>query len=454
MTGLKADLKKRGSMAEKIPRVVIVGAGFGGINLARELRHAPVQVLLIDKNNYHLFQPLLYQVATSGLSATEIAYPVRAIFRRQRNFLFRLTEMTGADLDQKVVYTTSGPIEYDYLVLAPGGETNFFGNRSVEEYGFGLKDLDDAIGVRNHILKMFEWSVQETDEERCAALRTFVVVGGGPTGVEAAGALSELIRLALTKDFPEINIESVRVILLEAMDKVLAGFPEELSARAAETLRQKQVEVRFGAAVESYDGRVVTLKDGEQIPAYTLIWAAGVRAVSLLERAGLTVARQGRVVVEPTLQVPGRPEVFVVGDAAYLEDEQGQPLPMVAPVAIQQAKAAARNIIRLVKGEEPQPFHYKDPGSMATIGRNAAVARVGRFRFHGFIAWLAWLGVHLIWLIGFRNRLLVLINWAADYLFYERAVRLILPDGDPKTDDTPWPLRVFSFPVPEERERV
>lgn len=406
------------------PTVIIVGAGFGGMNAARALRRAPVNVILIDKNNYHLFQPLLYQVATAGLSPTDIAYPVRAIFRKQKNFSFRLAEVTGVDVHRRLVTTNYEALPYDYLILAAGGETNFFGIESVMENAYDLKNLQDAIDIRNHILSMFELASQIQDQTACQALRTFVIVGGGPTGVESAGALSELIRLVLRKDFPNLDFSNVRVIILEAMDRLLAGFPEDLGEAALRTLRQKRVEVRFGAQVSSYDGREVLLTNGESVQACTLIWAAGVRAAGMLSWLGLPQAKGGRVMVEPSLQTPDYPEVFVIGDAAYQEAE-GDPLPMVAPVAIQQGKTAARNIERLIAGEAPLPFEYKDPGSLATIGRNAAVARVGRLKFSGFIAWVVWLVVHLYWLIGFRNRLLVMINWAWDYFFFDRGVRLI-----------------------------
>jgi NADH dehydrogenase len=426
-------------MAERSARVVIVGAGFGGLNAAKALANSPLQVNILDKHNYHLFQPLLYQVATSSLSATDISYPVRAIFRKQENVRFRLTEVEHIDLDAKIVHTSTGPMEYDYLILAVGGETNYFGLESVMKHGRGLKDLQDSITIRNHILRTFELSTQEQDPQVCQALRTFVVVGGGPTGVEFAGALSELIRLVLSKDFPELDFSDVRVIILEMTDRLLVGFPEDLALKAAKELRAKHVEIHFGTRVSDYDGRRVVLDSGEEIPAFTLVWAAGVKASSLVDALGMQQASKGRLVVDPTLQLPGHPEVFVVGDAAFLEQD-GEPLPMLAPVAIQQAKQAARNILHLQAGRSPQPFQYDDPGSMATIGRNVAVARVGRFKFHGFLAWLVWLGVHLVWLIGFRNRLLVLINWAADYLFYERAMRLITPDSALNTKTAPWEL--------------
>jgi NADH dehydrogenase len=410
------------------PKVVIVGGGFAGINAAKVFKDQPVEVVLIDKNNYHLFQPLLYQVATAALAPSEIAYPLRAIFRKQKNLKFLLANVQAVDFDRRVVQTSGGPVDYDHLILAVGGETHFYGLDSVARYGFDLKDLEDALGIRNHLLRIFEWASQERDPQALEALLTFVVVGGGPTGVETAGAFSELIRLVLAKDFPEVDFSDVRVILLEAGDRLLAGFPTDLASSAVETLRKKGVEVRFGAAVNGYDGKLAALEDGQVIPAFTLIWSAGVRAQSLVNQLGLPQGRQGRVLVEPTLQVHGRPEVYVTGDAAYLE-ESGQALPMMAPVAIQQGKTAARNILRRMDGKPLLNFHFQDPGSLATIGRNAAVARVKGLKFHGFAAWLVWLAVHLFWLIGFRNRLLVLINWAWDYFLVERAVRLITPDG-------------------------
>jgi NADH dehydrogenase len=415
-------------MNEKRPTVLIVGAGFAGINAAKVLRDAPVNVVMMDRNNYHLFQPLLYQVATAGLAPSEIAYPVRTIFRKQENFEFRLDEVWNIDLERKVVHASNGSISYDYLILAVGGESSHFGLDSVARYGFDLKDLEDALTLRNHTLRMFELAAQETNPCVLRALNTFVVVGGGPTGVEFAGALSELLRLALSKDFPGKDFKDVRVILLEARDRLLVGFPENLARSAATTLEKKLVEVRFGSEVIDYDGRRVMLRGGEAIPAYTLIWAAGVRSEGLMDKLGLEQKSQGRVVVEDTLQVPGYPEVFVTGDAAYLQAD-GEPLPMMAPVAIQQGKTAAGNIRRLIDGRELEAFDYRDPGSLATIGRNAAVARIGNFKFRGFPAWLVWLAVHLFWLIGFRNRLLVLINWAWDYFFFERAIRLITPEG-------------------------
>ena len=406
------------------PTVVIVGAGFGGLRAARALRKAPVDVVLVDRRNYHLFQPLLYQVATAGLEPEQIARPIRAVLRRQKNFEFRMTEVTGLESGAKRLLTADGPIAYDYLILAVGGETNYFGLPGVPEHGFGLKDVPEAIRIRNHVLHAFERAMLEPDPERRRAELTFVVAGGGPTGVEMAGALSELIRLVLVKDYPRLNIKDVRVLLVEATDRLLSPMPARLREAAAETLWRKHVEVRFGATVADYDGKRVVLKSGEIIPAGTLIWAAGAKAVQLTSHLGLPTVRQGRIPVSDTLQVSGHDGIYVIGDAAYLEAD-GEPLPMMAPVAIQMAETVARNIRRQLDGATPIPFRYRDPGSLATIGRNAAVAYIWGIGFTGFPAWVVWLVVHIIQLIGFRNKLFVLLNWAWDYFFYERAARLI-----------------------------
>jgi len=415
------------------PRVVIVGAGFGGLRAARELAAAPVRVTLVDQRNYHLFQPLLYQVATSMLPPESIAYPVRTILRRQENLEFRLARVESVDFDKRELSTSEGAIGYDFLVLAVGGRTNFFGLESVAQHGFGLKDLDEAVNIRNQILRSFELALQEPNAERRRAHLTFVVVGGGPTGVESAGALSELVRVVLAKDFPTLEIKDVRVVLLEATHSLLSALPEKLREATAQRLWKKYVEVRFGAQVIEYDGERVCLAGGEVIPARTLIWAAGARAAGIVEQLGLPLGPQGRVRIRDTLQVPGHDEVFAIGDAAVLVLD-GQPLPMMAPVAMQQGLAAARNIARAIEGAPLEPFVYRNPGSLSTIGRNAAVAQLGRFAFTGFFAWLLWLAVHIAQLIGFRNKLLVLIEWAWSYFTYERAVRLITADQVRKRD--------------------
>lgn len=407
------------------PHIVIIGAGFGGLRAAQRLAGKPVRVTLIDRRNYHLFQPLLYQVATAGLSPDEIAYPVRSIFQKQKNLDFLLAEVTGVDFSAKTVQTSRGPLVYDYLIIAAGAAVNYFGNETLSRHALVLKDVTDAVQVRNHVLRMFELADSESDPAVRRALLTFVIVGGGPTGVESAGALSELIRLVLRRDYPRMDIRDVRVILLEAADALLAGFPAHLQQSTLRALAAKHVDVRLGVKVAGFDGQQVTLGDGVVIAAHTLLWSAGVRAAALLDRLGVAQAAQGRVRVLPSLQLPEHPDAFVVGDAAYVESETGAPLPMMGTVAFQQGVAVAQNIVRLIAGESPRPFRYSDPGSLATIGRNAAVARIGRWTFSGFAAWVVWLVVHLIGLIGFRNRLIVLINWAWDYFFYDRAVRLI-----------------------------
>lgn len=413
------------------PHIVIVGGGFGGLRAARALAKAPVRVTLIDRNNFHLFQPLLYQVATAGLAPEEIAYPLRGIIRRQKNLEFRMTEVQRVDADHKTLHTDSGEISYDYLIMAAGGTTNYFGMQSVEEHSFGLKEIHEATAIRNHILRQFELAGQESDLQRRRALLTFVVVGGGPTGVECAGAISELIRLVLTRDYPRLNLKDVQVILIEAADRLLANLTADLSAETAAVLTRKHVDVRFGCTVAGYDGHVLQLKDGTPLPTHTVIWAAGVRAAPVMDTLGAAQASLRRVRVTPTLHLPERPEVFVIGDAAYLEGPDGKAYPMVAPAAMQQADFAVRNILHQLHGETEENFQYKDLGSMATIGRNHAVAMVNGIKFRGIFAWFVWLLVHLMQLVGFRNRLAVLFDWTWSYFSYDRSVRLIWPEeGD------------------------
>ena len=414
--------------AQSLPHVVIVGAGFGGLRAARALSHAPVRVTLVDKNNYHLFQPLLYQVATAGISPDEIAHPVRGILRGQKNLEFILAEVKQVDLPGKKLQTSAGEITFDALILAAGGVTQFFGIESLERNAFGLKNIGDATSVRNHLLTMFELANQEQDVAIRQSMLTFVVVGGGPTGVETSGALSELTHLVLSKDYPHMNFADVKIILLEAFDRLLPAFPAELSENTLQVLRRKRVDVRFGAAVTDFNGARITLKSGEIIPTQTVIWAAGVKAAPVMATLGIPQSSLGRIAVEPTLQIKEYPNAFVIGDAALMLDAaNGKPLPMVAPVAMQQAEVAVKNVLALLNGRSLINFSYKDPGSMATIGRREAVARLGTLKFRGAIAWLIWLFVHLMQLVGFRNRLLVLVNWAWDYLFYDRAVRMIGP---------------------------
>ena len=414
------------SPAEK-PHIVIIGAGFAGLEAARALNGAPARVTLIDKHNFHLFQPLLYQVATAGLSPDDIAHPVRAILRDQDNLEFRQAEVTAVDLSKRHLATTTGDITYDYLIVASGATHNFFGLRSVAENGFGMKTITEAISIRNHVLSMFELAAQESNPDIRRALLTFVVVGGGPTGVESAGALSELVYKVLTKDYPRLNFKETRIMLLEAGNSLLPAMPPDLQDVTASTLWNKKVEVRFGAMVTDYDSLKVTLKGGEIIPARTLIWAAGVRSSELIDKLGVQQGSLARAVVTPTLQLPQYPEVFVIGDAAHCESG-GKPLPMIALVALQQGKTAAANIWSLMYGHPLHTFSYLDLGNMATIGRNAAVAKIGWLKMKGLPAWLLWTFIHIIRLAGFRNRVFVFWKWFWDYLFYNRAVRLITKD--------------------------
>ena len=416
------------------PRVVIVGAGFGGLRAARALAKAPVDVLLLDKNNYHLFQPLLYQVAVAALTPSEIAYPVRSILRKQRNLEFRVVTVTGFDLTRRAVITSGGEIPYDYLIVASGAATNFFGLTDVEKNGFDLKDLPRALRLRNHLMRCFEGAIATLDPVKRRALLTIAVVGGGPTGVEVAGAVSELLRRVLTRDYRAIPQGEIQVVLLEAGARVLATMPDSLSLAAAKSLTGLGVDVRFGAIVSAYDGTTVTLKDGRTLAAKTLVWAAGVVASPLTKAAGVPLHRSGRILVEPTLTIARHPDVYAIGDSAYLETAGG-PVPMLAPPAMQMGTCAARNVLHRLDGSPLEAFRYKDPGTMATIGRSAAVAVLGGFKFRGLLAWLIWLFVHLVQLIGFRNKLVVLVDWAWQYLFYRPSSALIVGESEP----TPLP---------------
>ncbi len=408
-----------------IPHVVIIGAGFGGMEAARRLAHAPVLITLIDRQNYHLFQPLLYQVAIAGLVPSQIAYPVRTIFRNQHNLTFQMGEVTAIDFDARFVKLHGSVMAYDYLILSVGGQTNFLHLGSVEENAYQIKDINSAVSTRNHMLEMCERASHEADAQVRRAMLTFIVAGGGPTGVETAGALSELIRHVISKDYPHMDLDEVRVILLEASDHLMAAYPDGLRKATHRLLGRKHVEIMLNTRVTDYDGSLATLQDGSRLPSRTLIWTAGVRAADLADHLGAQQATAGRLATTSTLQLPGHPEAFAIGDAAHSVDAAGQPLPMLATVAQQEAKSVAASIRRMLRGEAPLDFRYKDPGLLATIGRNAAVARIWGLSFSGYSAWLIWVMLHIYRLIGFRNRLLVLINWAWDYIFYESQVRLI-----------------------------
>ena len=406
------------------PRVVIVGGGFGGLATARALRGSPARVTLIDRTNHHLFQPLLYQVAMAGLSPADIAAPIRSILRRQKNVAVLLAEVVGVDFQASEVILRDARIGYDYLVLATGGRTSYFGHDEWEVFAPGLKDLDDAVEIRRRVLLAFEAAEKESDAARRRELLTFVVVGGGPTGVELAGAIAELARFVLARDFRTINPSAAEVLLLEGGPRILPSFPEELSQSAARQLAELGVSVRTGAQVTNIDERGVYLGE-EVIKSATVIWGAGVRATALTAALAVPLDRAGRVLIEPDLTLPGHRNVFAIGDMASFLHQTGQPLPGVSPVAIQMGAHAARNIKRGIEGQPYRNFVYVDKGSMATIGRRRAIADFGSFRLSGFLAWLAWLVVHIFFLIGFRNRLAVIFNWAWSYFTYERGARLI-----------------------------
>ncbi len=405
------------------PHVVIIGAGFGGLTAAQALKRAPVRITLVDRTNHHLFQPLLYQVAMAGLSPADIAAPIRSVLRKQENVTVLLDEATGVDFAEQVVSLRDGRLKYDYLVLATGGRTSYFGHDEWEKFAPGLKDVDDAVEIRRRVLMAFEAAEKESGAERRRELMTFVVVGGGPTGVELAGAIAELARFVLGRDFRNIRSEAAEILLLEAGPKILPSFAPDLSESAQRQLTNLGVKVRTNAHVTNIDEHGVYLGE-ERIKAATVIWGAGVRATALTTRLGVPLDRAGRILVEQDLTVPGHRNVFAIGDMTYLEQD-GKPLPGVSPVAMQMGRSVARNIQNDLAGKPYQKFHYFDKGSMATIGRKAAIAELGKLHLSGFIAWMAWLMVHIFFLIGFRNRFVVIFNWAWSYFTYQRGARLI-----------------------------
>jgi len=405
------------------PHVVIVGAGFGGLSAARALGRAAVRVTVIDRRNHHLFQPLLYQVATAALSPGDIAYPIRAILRHQENVQVLLAEAERIDPSAREIVLTDGRIRYDYAILATGARHAYFGHEEWEPLAPGLKSLEDALEIRRRILLAFERAERETDLKHRSALLTFVLVGGGPTGAELAGAIAEISRRVLVADFRAIDPREARIVLVEAGPRILPTFPETLSARARRDLEGMGVEVRTGAPVTSIGPGFVEF-GGERIAAETVLWTAGVAASRLAKSLGVPLDAAGRVPVEPDLSLPGHPEIFVIGDATALR-QGGKPLPGVAQVAIQQGRHAARNILRDSAGEPRVPFRYRDPGNLAVLGRASAVADLGRIRLSGFVAWLFWSFVHILYLIGFRNRLIVFVEWAWAYASDQRGARLI-----------------------------
>ena len=417
------------STTSPLPHVVIVGGGFGGLSAARALAEAPVRVTIVDRRNHHLFQPLLYQVATAALSPADIASPIRAILRRQDNVNVLLEEAEAIDLAAREVVLEDRRLPYDYLILAAGARHSYFGHDEWEPFAPGLKSLEDALEIRRRVLLAFEEAEIATDAAERDALLTFVVVGVGPTGAELAGALAEISRHSLVRDFDVIDPRQARIVLLEAGPRILPMFPEGLAHKATEFLRRLGVHVRTGAMVTGIDADGVLL-GAERIRARTIVWAAGVTAASVAKSLGVPLDRAGRVTVDHDLTVPGHPEVFVVGDLAALTDADCKPYPGVAPVAMQQGVTAAESIRRALHRLPPKPFRYKDRGNMATIGRNAAIAEIGRLRLTGFVAWLAWLFVHVMNLVGYRNRFAVALQWMWAYFTFQRGARLITGERD------------------------
>lgn len=414
-----------------VPRVVIVGGGFGGINLAKKLKNAPVQIVMLDRNNYHLFQPLLYQVSTAGLEADSIAFPLRGIFKNQKNFIFRMAEVTGVRAAENILETGIGELHYDYLVFATGSVTNFFGNKLIEEHAIGMKSLIEAVQIRNYVIKQFEESLLLKDEAEIRPKLNFVMVGGGPTGVEMAGAFAELRKYIMPKDYPELPVSLMNIYLIEGSPRLLAGMSEHSSEKALKGLEELGVTVMRQTVVKDYDGKILTLSTGEKIESQSLFWSAGVKGVPVQGIAPEIVLPNGRIIVNSFNQVSGLTNVFAIGDLAQLTDDKyPKGFPMVAQVAIQQGGNLAGNIKKLIKQQAPlTPFKYNDLGSMATIGRNRAVAEFAGMKLYGYFAWLVWMAVHLMSLLGFRNKLVVFINWFYRYFTFERGTRIIIKRG-------------------------
>lgn len=408
------------------PKVLIIGGGFGGIEVAKNLRNEPVDILLLDRQNHHTFQPLLYQVATGSLEAPSVAFPFRKMFRKQHNFSFRVAEVQRIDTGTKVVFSTIGSFDYDFLVISTGATTNFFGNEDLEYYSMPMKSLLEAVNIRSFLLQNLEESLLQLPEERAPYLN-FVVVGGGPTGVELSGAIAEIRNHILAKDYPELRKEDMYVYLVEGQSKVLGNLSPEASSKAQEYLEKLGVIIKLNVQVTGYDGHEITFADGQKIPSKTVIWSAGVTGQYPEGINKDLIVRGNRILIEPTCLVPGMDQVFAIGDvAATITDETPNGHPGVAPVAQQQGQFVAGQIKAILEQKPLSHFTYKDKGSMATVGRNKAVADIGKLRFKGFFAWWIWMFVHLMSLIGFRNRLVTFINWTTSYLTFNGGVRLII----------------------------
>ncbi|MFD0748554.1 NAD(P)/FAD-dependent oxidoreductase [Mucilaginibacter calamicampi] len=411
----------------KFPLVVIIGGGFGGLEVAKKLADAPVEVLMLDKHNYHTFQPLLYQVATGSLEAESIAFSLRKNFSGQKNFRFRIAEVSAIDSENNLLDTTIGPIAYDYLIIATGSTTNFFGNKEIERFAMPMKSIPEALNLRYLILQNLEEAVRTTNKDDRAALLSFVLVGAGPTGVELAGSLAELRNHILTKDYPELQKEEMKVYLVDFLPKVLGPFSDEGSNAAKEFLTGMGVEVLLNMKVESYDGKEIKFEGGKSIKTRNVIWSAGVMGVVPEGLSKDNLERGNRIRTDGSLRLNGYNNIFAIGDvAAMITDKTPKGHPGVAQVAIQQGQHAAKNILHILKGQPTEVFEYNDKGSLATIGRNKAIADLGKLKFQGFFAWLIWMFVHLISLLGFRNKIVVFINWVGSYFSNNGGTRLII----------------------------
>lgn len=427
------------SKTTAFPKIIIVGGGFGGIEFAKRLKDKEVEVLMLDRHNYHTFQPLLYQVATGGLEADSIAFPLRKIFKNQNNFTFRVTDVERVDPDRKILHTSIGEISYDYLIIATGSDTNFFGQKEIEHFSMAMKTIPEALNLRSMILQNLEEALIETDPIKKSSLLNFVIVGGGPTGVELSGSLAELKRHVLPKDYPELGIDDIKVYLIEGSPELLGSMSEQASRKAKYFLQQLGVEVFTDLRVESYDGAQIKFSDGQSIPTKNVLWSAGVKGAILDGLPSDTITRGNRILTDEFNRVRGQEHIFAIGDvAALISGEMPNGLPGVAPVAIQQGKQLAKNIIRFINNEKPEPFKYFDKGSMATIGRNLAVVDIGKIRFQGTFAWFVWMFVHLMSLVGFRNKVVTFVNWVWSYFSYDRGTRLIIRrfDRQSMTEDT------------------
>ena len=420
-------MKISSSTTNKIPRVVIIGGGFGGIELAKNLKKKSVEVMMLDKHNYHTFQPLLYQVATGGLEPDSIAFPLRKIFKHQADFIFRMAEVTKIVADKNIIETTIGPVNYDYLVIATGSDTNFFGQEEIAHNTMPMKNIPEALNLRSMILQNLEEALIETDPIKKNSLLNFVVVGGGPTGVELSGALAELKMHILPADYPELAIEDVKIYLIEGSPKVLGAMSKQASDSAQQFLHNMGVHVYTDIRVEGYDGFTIRLSNNEVIHTKNVLWSAGIKGAVPNGIASDLIARGGRIKVDVFNRVEGLENIFAIGDvAAMITEAYPNGHPCVAPVAIQQGNTLAHNLLKIINQKPPQAFSYFDKGSMATIGRNKAVVDIGHIRFQGVFAWFVWMAVHLMSLVGFRNKVVTFVNWMWSYFSYDRGTRLII----------------------------